>query len=123
MTDMATLMQAVQRYFDLMYDGDAAQFDHVFHASAQLHGIKAGAIAMIPAADYKAMLAGSPSPRAQGAPRQEEILLLDIAAADQAIAKLRVRVNAVLYLDYLSYHRIDGTWLVTAKSFHIEARL
>jgi hypothetical protein len=28
----------------------------------------------------------------------------------------------VLYVDYLSYHLIAGTWLVTAKSFHIERR-
>jgi hypothetical protein len=122
MTAMTALTQAVQRYFDLMYDGDIAQFDNVFHPSMQLHGFRGGTIAMIPAADYRAMLAGAESPRAQGAPRQEEILLLDIAAADQAFAKLRVRINTILYLDYLSYHCIDGNWMVTAKSFHVEAR-
>ncbi|MCW0235428.1 MAG: nuclear transport factor 2 family protein [Ferrovibrio sp.] len=123
-TDMAALTQAVQRYFDLMYDGDVADFDAVFHTSAQLHGFRAGGlITAIPAAAYRDMLSGTPSPRSQGAPRQQEILLLDIAAADQALAKVRVRINAILYLDYLCYHCIDQRWLITAKSFHVEARL
>jgi hypothetical protein len=26
------------------------------------------------------------------------------------------------FLDYLSYHRINGAWLITAKSFHVEPR-
>ena len=30
--------------------------------------------------------------------------------------------NTILYLDYLAYHCIDGAWLITAKSFHIERR-
>ena len=33
---------------------------------------------------------------------------------------VRVRINAILYVDYLSYHRVDGDWLITAKAFHVE---
>ena len=36
--------------------------------------------------------------------------------------KVRVRIDTILYLDYLSFHLIGGQWLVTAKSFHIERR-
>jgi len=32
-----SLTQAVQRYFDLIYDCDLSHFDHVFYQSAQLH--------------------------------------------------------------------------------------
>jgi hypothetical protein len=38
------------------------------------------------------------------------------------VVKVRVRIDAILYLDYLSYHCIDGAWLITAKSFHVERR-
>ena len=40
----------------------------------------------------------------------------------QALVKVRVRIDDVLFVDYLSYHLIGGAWLVTAKSFHIEHR-
>jgi hypothetical protein len=48
--------------------------------------------------------------------------MVDFASPTQAIAKVRVRVGTIQYLDYLSYHRIDETWLITAKSFHVEQR-
>ena len=45
---------------------------------------------------------------------------MDLAAADQAMAKVRVRINTTVFVDYLTYHRIDGEWLITAKAYHIE---
>jgi hypothetical protein len=33
-----------------------------------------------------------------------------------------VRIDTILYLDYLAFHLIAGAWRVTAKSFHIERR-
>jgi Putative lumazine-binding len=117
------LTAAVQRYFDLMYDSDVARFDRVFRASAQLHGFRDGQMTMWPAQTFKEILAGRPSPQAQNAPREEAILLVDCASADQALVKVRVRIAAVVFVDYLVYHRIDGDWLITAKAFHVERRV
>lgn len=125
MTDTAThtaVLEAVDRYFTLMYDCDVARFDRVFASSAQLHGFRDGNLRILPAAEYRSLLASNPSPKAQNAPRQQEVLLVDVASSDQALVKVRVRINVRLYVDYLSFHLIDGTWLVTAKSFHIEKR-
>jgi hypothetical protein len=114
------LAEAVQRYFDLMYDADITRFDRVFRPTAQLHGFRDGAMTMWPAAAYRDLLASRPSPRSAGAPRQEEILLMDLASESQALVKLRVRIHATSFIDYLLYHRIEGDWLVTAKSYHVE---
>jgi Putative lumazine-binding len=124
MPDAATtaLWEAVERYFDLMFDADVARFDQVFAESAELHGLRDGSLRRLPAKDYKAALANNPSPKAKNAPRHQEILLIDFAAPTQAMVKVRVRIDALQYLDYLSYHRINGTWLITAKSFHVEHR-
>ena len=46
---------------------------------------------------------------------------MDIASRDQALVKVRVRINAIVYVDYLSYHRIDADWLITSKAFHVES--
>jgi hypothetical protein len=74
------------------------------------------------ALEYKNLLTSGPSPKSRNAPRQQEVLLVDFASPDQALVKVRVRIDTVQYLDYLSYHCIGGTWLITAKSFHIERR-
>jgi len=114
------LTEAIQRYFDLMYDADLAGFDRVFRWTAQLHGFRDGQMTMWPAATYRDVLADRPSPKSLDAPRHEEILLIDFASPAQAIAKVRVRINQVVFVDYLSYHRIDGEWLITAKAYHVE---
>jgi hypothetical protein len=117
-----SLLDAVDRYFDLMFDSDVSRFDKVFASSAQLHGLRDGNLRLLPAQEYKNALASGQSPKSKNAPRQEEILLVDFASPAQAMVKVRVRIDTVQYLDYLSYHCINGAWLITAKSFHIEQR-
>jgi hypothetical protein len=115
-----SLLDAVERYFDLMFDGDVGCFDQVFAKSAQLHGLRDGNLRLLQAKDYQTALASNPSPKVKKAPRHQELLLLDFASPTQAIAKVRVRIDTLQYLDYLSYHCINGMWLITAKSFHVE---
>jgi hypothetical protein len=116
------LLEAVDRYFALMYDNDVLRFDSVFAPSAQLHGLRDGELKLIPAAVYRTNLAARPSPQSKNAPRLQEVLLVDFASPTQAIVKVRVRINTEQYLDYLSWHCIDDAWRITAKSFHVERR-
>jgi hypothetical protein len=118
--NLTTLMIAVARYFDLMHEADVSTFDSIFRPTAQLHGLRNGQMRMLSASEYKALLAAGPSPKSKGAPRQEQILLVDFASATQALVKVRVRVDTTVYVDYLSYHFVDGNWLVSAKVFHAE---
>jgi hypothetical protein len=116
------LLATVEAYFEMMFDSDLNRFDHVFAASAQLHGLRDGSLRVLSAGDYRELLASNPSPKSRGAPRQQEILLVDFASSSQALVKVRVRIDTILYVDYLSLHLISGSWLVTAKSFHVERR-
>ncbi|RTL71888.1 MAG: hypothetical protein EKK41_07590 [Hyphomicrobiales bacterium] len=123
MTDAhPALLDAIEAYFELMYTSDIGHFDRVFAPTAHLHGLRDGNLRVLPAAEYRKILASAPSPQSKGAPRQQEILLIDIAAPTQALAKVRVRIDTILYLDYLAFHLIDDAWRVTAKSFHVEQR-
>jgi hypothetical protein len=115
------LTDAVALYLDLMYDGDVGKFDRVFGPTSQLHGFRDGKMTCWPAAQYKEILAGRKSPEALGAAREEQILLMDFASPTQALAKVRVRMNDAVFVDYLSYHKIDGGWLITSKAYHRES--
>jgi hypothetical protein len=118
----AELLAAVERYFETMYDCDQGRFDQVFAASAHLHGLRDGSLRILPAPEYRKLLAANASPKSKNAPRQQDVLLVDFASTVQALVKVRVRIDTTLYVDYLSYHRVGGTWLITAKSFHVERR-
>ena len=115
-----SLLRAVQRYFDLMYDCDVANFDRVFRSSAQLHGFRDGQMTVWPAETYKAILSKRQSPKSRNARREEQVLLVDFASPTQALAKVRVRIGPTVFTDYLTYHRIDGEWLITSKAYHVE---
>jgi hypothetical protein len=54
------LLEAVERYFALMYDNDVSRFDSIFAPSAQLHGLREGELKLIPAAVYRNNLAARP---------------------------------------------------------------
>ncbi|MBV8169238.1 MAG: nuclear transport factor 2 family protein [Alphaproteobacteria bacterium] len=114
------LSHAIQRYLDLMYDGDVQHYERVFRATAQLHGLRDGKMAVLSSAAFKDLIAGRQSPKALGAPRFEEILLVDVASPTQAMAKVRVRIGAIVFVDYLTYHWEAGDWTITAKGFHVE---
>ena len=90
-----SLLGAVERYFDLMFDNDVSRFDQVFASSAQLHGLRDGDLRLLPAHDYRNALATGSSPKSKSAPRQQEVLLVDFASPTQAMVKVRVRIDTV----------------------------
>src|SRR5919206_222629 len=57
------LSQAIQRYLDLMYDGDVSRYERVFRDTAQLHGLRDGKMAVLSSAGFKDLIAGRPSPK------------------------------------------------------------
>ena len=118
---LTSLTEAVRKYFDLMYDCDTSHFDEVFRPTAQLHGFRDGQMVMWPAATYRDVLEKRQSPKSLGAARAEDILMMDFVSADMALVKVRVKIAAITFVDYLTWHRCDGKWLNTAKGFHVES--
>jgi hypothetical protein len=118
---LASLVQAVQTYFDLMYDCDTSRFDRVFRSTVQLHGFRDGQMMVWPARTYRDILDKRQSPKSLNAPRADEILMIDFVSDEMAFVKVRVRMAALVMVDYLTWHRIDGRWLITSKGFHVEA--
>lgn len=120
MSDRSDLTQAIQRYFDLVYDGDVSRFDRVFRPTAQLHGYWNGQMTLLSAQAFKESLASRPTPKSLNAQREDAILLVDFASDDHALTKVRVRTSTAVFVDYLTWHRIDGDWRITSKGFHVE---
>ena len=119
MNAMNELIDAIQKYFNLMHDCNVANFANVFSPAAQLHGYRDGEMVCWPAAEYKEVLKARQSPLSLGSPRQDSVLLIDIASASHALAKVEVRIHAGIYHDYLTYHKIDDRWVITSKGYHL----
>ena len=117
----SSLVEATQKYFDLMYDCDVSRFAAVFAPSSQLHGYRDGQMMVWPAETYKEILRKRQSPLSLKAPRLDQILTVDFVSSTMAFTKVRVRIVAMTFLDYLTWHTIDGQWLITSKGFHVES--
>jgi len=118
---LSRLVEAAHRYFDLMYDCDVSRFDQVFAPSVQLHGYRDGQMVVWPAQTYKDILKKRQSPQSVNAPRLNEILTMNFVSPTMAFTKVRVRIVSMVFLDYLTWHYIDGKWLITSKGFHVES--
>jgi Putative lumazine-binding len=118
---MTSVMQSLQKYLDLMYDCDTSRFDDVFYPSVHLHGFRDGKMVTWSAETYRDILNKRQSPKSTNAPREDEILLVDFASTTQALVKVRVRISAMVFVDHLTWHRINDKWLITSKGFHLES--
>lgn len=115
------LMTALQKYLDLMYDCDSSRFDEVFRPTAHLHGFRDGEMKVWSMEVYRDILKQRQSPKSQNAPREDEVLSVDFASPTMALVKVRVRIAAWLFVDYLTWHRENGQWQITSKGFHLES--
>ena len=48
------------------------------------------------------------------------LTLTIILSAAVLLALFRVRINDMVFVDYLSYHKVDDRWLITSKAYHRE---
>lgn len=119
-SSLPRLLEAIDRYFDLMYDCDVAKFDDVFLPSASLNGLRDGSLVVWPISQYRDILAKRQSPQSLGAPRKQEILQIDFAGPCQAVAKVRVLINKSSFVDHLTLIDVDGAWKVAFKAYTLE---
>jgi hypothetical protein len=119
MEQIHAIASAINGYFDLMYDADDSRYPAVFHDACLVHGMRDGKLVAWSASEFRDVMRGRPTPAAMRSPRDQEILSIEHAAPDLAIAKVRVRIGQTGFLDHLIFHRIEGKWLVTSKAFHV----
>jgi hypothetical protein len=108
----------VGQYFDLLYTCDLDLFGQVFDPAAHLYGLNAGDVVVWPADHYRQILAGRDSPRKLGSHREEAILHIDIASPTQASAKVKVRINQMVFIDDLSFLKLKQGWRIVSKTYH-----
>jgi Putative lumazine-binding len=112
------LVDLVRQYFEVVFTNNLTLFDKTFHERAQLSGIAGGALVVWSAQQYREVLEKRASPKSLGAPREEQILQLDLASSTHGLAKVQVRVNQTVFIDYLTMLRLDGEgWKIMSKTF------
>ncbi|MCC3158446.1 nuclear transport factor 2 family protein [Hymenobacter sp. 15J16-1T3B] len=111
----AAIAQALNDYyFPGLRTGDVALLAQVFHPSTQLFGDINGRPYAKILAEYLDGVAQRVSPAASGQPFATEIQHIEVINSI-AVAQVRVHMYAFHYYDLLSFHLVDGRWLITHK--------
>jgi hypothetical protein len=63
------------------------------------------------------MVQGRASPESVGAPRQDQITMIDVLSDEMALVKVQLRLFDNIMMDYLNINKVDGKWIIMAKHF------
>jgi putative lumazine-binding protein len=101
-------------YFKNIYEGNANELASVFYPGALLFGDVKGQPYKKTLAEYIDGVAHRQSPKDSGKTFKGEIISVDVVNSI-AVAEVKVKMYDFNYHEFLSFHRIDGKWLLVNK--------
>ena len=111
------IITLLDNYFELMHSQDMSLFDQVFHEASSLFGVPEGTLNIRSAAVYKEQMLNRQSPAEKGEARRDEILFVDQLNDTHAVARVQLEMMGGVMQDYLSLLKIDGKWIIIAKTW------
>lgn len=114
-TDSAAIAYALEEiYFKGIYEGDVNLLSRIFHPGTLLFGDVKGQPYAKTLEVYLDGVKNRQSPKDSGKPFKGAILNIK-AVNSIAIAEVTVKMYDFDYHEFLSFHRIDGKWLIVNK--------
>jgi quinol monooxygenase YgiN len=101
-------------YFKGIYEGDTTLLSTVYHPGTLLFGDVKGQPYAKTLEQYLDGVKNRQSPKDSGKPFKGEILNIRIVNSI-AVAEIKVTMYDFVYQEFLSFHRIDGRWLLVSK--------
>jgi hypothetical protein len=116
----AAARETVEAYFSAIHAGDTIWLGSIFSPQATLVGWDEGELKFVTRERWLAFVESIPSPRSEGAPRNGEILYVDVQGTT-AMAKVREAYRAFDYVDFLSLVWTGRRWEIVHKTYHQHA--
>jgi hypothetical protein len=101
-------------YFKGIYEGDVNLLGSTFYSGTLLFGDAGGKPYFKTLAQYLDGVAHRQSPKDSGKPFKGDILSIEIINSI-AVAKVHVKMYDFNYYELLSFHRLDGQWVIVNK--------
>src|SRR5450432_4061064 len=112
---IAVISQLLEsRYFKGIYEGDTTLLSTVYHPGTLIFGDVKGQPYAKSLEKYLDGVQNRQSPKDSGKPFKGEILNIRVVNSI-AVAEIKVTMYDFVYQEFLSFHRIDGKWLLVSK--------
>jgi len=114
-TDIAAIAQALEDYyFKGIYEGDLDILNKVYYPGTLLFGDVKGQPYFKTLDQYFDAVKKRQSPKDSGKPFKGEIISINLVNSI-AVAEVKVKMYDFYYHDFLSFHKLDGRWLIVNK--------
>ncbi len=121
-SDLHDLEQALQAYFDGLYDGDIGRLASVVHEVTHLFSVTDGDLGNMSRAQWFDLIGARPSPRSRDLPRNDWIVQIERSSPTTAFAKVHCQIPPRYFTDYLTLVKLADGWKIVSKTFHTETR-
>jgi len=113
--DSANIAEIINNiYFKGIYEGDVHLLESVYYSGTLLFGDAAGKPYFKTIAQYLDGVKNRQSPKDSGKPFKGEIISIHLVNSI-AIAEVKVKMYDFNYHEFLSFHKLDGNWLIVNK--------
>jgi hypothetical protein len=114
-TEAIAISQVLEDYyFKGIYNGEVDVLNQIYHPGTLLFGDVKGLPYAKTLAEYLEGVAHRQSPKDSGKPFKGEILSVSVVQSI-AIAEAKVKMYDFNYHEFLSFHKIDGKWVIVNK--------
>jgi hypothetical protein len=121
-SDLHDLEQALQAYFDGMYEGDTTKLASVAHDVMHLFGVTDGTLNDMSRTQWLGLIASRPSPKSRELPRNDWVVQIDRSSPTTAFAKVHCQIPPRYFTDYLTLVKLADGWKIVSKTYHTETR-
>lgn len=113
--DSANITEIINNiYFKGIYEGDVQLLESIYYSGTLLFGDAAGKPYFKTIAQYLDGVKNRQSPKDSGKPFKGEIISIHLVNSI-AIAEVKVKMYDFNYHEFLSFHKLDGNWLIVNK--------
>lgn len=112
--DSAAISGVLENYFKGIYEGDTVLLSALYYPGTLLFGDVQGKPYFKTLPEYLDGVAHRQSPKDSGKPFKGDIISIEVIQSI-AIAKVRVKMYDFNYHEFLSFHKLDGHWVIVNK--------
>lgn len=120
-TEIKEIVDFLETYFVMLYEGDADTMEKVFHEDAHISFVDEGEIVIANREVLKDRIANRVSSKDAGVARKDNILSIDFINENYAMVKVNLVIVDKLFTDYLSLIKTNNQWVIVSKTFYAQA--
>ncbi len=116
---MNTIENVINNYFQAYMEADSEKILKAFHSETRLYSVDEGKLEKTEMSDWVANLK---SRKLKGDVRSGQLEIISVdTQGESAVAKVKIKVAAMEFTDFLSLLKFDDNWKIVGKIYSVKS--